>query len=151
MLWNIPAMAPQNYYVADCVTAVFNPVIMVCERTVRFSQRDARLRGGCLCLARQARRTYAAHSSLGKRPYYRTHWLYRTTRLSSKDSTSRRSFLPNLDVRAHCLRTGANVSRRHGRWAVSSLGTHPSIYSRRTKQELAGRPRGVRISIRLGW
>ena|ERR1700693_5681187 len=153
MRWNVPAMVPQNYHVADCVTAVFNPdpVIIACERTVRLSQRGASVRGCCLRLARQARRAYAAHSSLGKRPRYQTHWLDRTARLSSKDSTSRRSFLPNLDVRAHRLRTGANVSRRHGRWAVSSLGTHPSIYSRWAKQKLAGRSRGVRISIRLGW
>jgi hypothetical protein len=145
MRWNVPAMVPQNSRAGNCVTAVFNPdpVIIACERTVRLSQRDARLRGCCLCLARQARRAYAAHSSLGKRPRYRTHWLDRAVRLSSKDSTSRRSFLPNLDGRAYRLRTGANVSRRYGRWPVSSLGTHPSIYSGWAKQKLAGRSRGL--------
>jgi len=157
MRWNVPAVVPQNYHVADCITAVFNPdpVIIACERTVRLSQRDARLRGCCLRLARQARRAYAAHSSLGKRPHHRTHGLDRTARLSSKDSTSRRAFLPNLDVRAHRLRTWANVSRQHGLRVFSSLGTYPSIYSEWAKPKLAGRSRGVRISIRLvrkiGW
>ena len=56
MRWNVPAMVPQNYHVADCVTAVPNasPVIIACERTIYLSQSDARFRGGSLRLARQA-------------------------------------------------------------------------------------------------